>query len=130
MVKLMPMMVMLMSPSCWKKKAFPYRLIDLRTYGIDFYGDVLFTSQSELNTHPARVAAFRKASMDGWSYAMKHQRIIDLIMQNMHHRKSFEHLRFEAKAMWNLMQPDIIENWSYERGVGYVYLGVTDIKAC
>ena len=97
-------------PFLLEEKGIPYRLIDPRAYGIDFYGDVLFTSQSELNTHPERVAAFRKASMDGWRYAMAHpEEIIDLIMQKYAPQKSREHLRFEAKAMWNLMQPDIIE---------------------
>ena len=97
-------------PFLLEEKGIPYRLIDPRTYGIDFYGDVLFTSQNELNAHPERVADFRKASMDGWSYAMKHpEEIIDLIMQKYAPQKSREHLRFEAKAMWNLMQPDIIE---------------------
>ena len=97
-------------PFLLEEKGIPYRLIDPRTYGIDFYGDVLFTSQNELNTHPERVAAFRKASMDGWRYAMKHpEEIIELIMQKYAPQKTREHLRFEAKAMWNLMQPDIIE---------------------
>lgn len=97
-------------PFLLEEKGIPYRLIDPRTYGIDFYGDVLFTSQSELNAHPERVAAFRKASMDGWRYAMAHpEEIIELIMQKYAPQKSREHLRFEAKAMWNLMQPDIIE---------------------
>ena len=97
-------------PFLLEEKGIPYRLIDPRVYGIDFYGDVLFTSQSELNTHPVRVAAFRKASMDGWRYAMAHpEEIIELIMQKYAPQKSSEHLRFEAKAMWNLMQPDIIE---------------------
>lgn len=97
-------------PFLLEEKGIPYRLIDPRAYGIDFYGDVLFTSQSELNTHPERVAAFRKASMDGWRYAMAHpEEIIELIMQKYAPQKSSEHLRFEAKAMWNLMQPDIIE---------------------
>jgi len=97
-------------PFLLEEKGIPYRLIDPRTYGIDFYGDVLFTSQSELNAHPERVAAFRKASMDGWRYAMKHpEEIIELIMQKYAPQKTREHLRFEAKAMWNLMQPDIIE---------------------
>ena len=97
-------------PFLLEEKGIPYRLIDPRVYGIDFYGDVLFTSQSELNTHPERVAAFRKASMDGWRYAMAHpEEIIELIMQKYAPQKSSEHLRFEAKAMWNLMQPDIIE---------------------
>lgn len=97
-------------PFLLEEKGIPYRLIDPRTYGIDFYGDVLFTSQNELNAHPERVAAFRKASMDGWRYAMAHpEEIIELIMQKYAPQKSREHLRFEAKAMWNLMQPDIIE---------------------
>ena len=97
-------------PFLLEEKGIPYRLIDPRAYGIDFYGDVLFTSQSELNTHPERVAAFRKASMDGWRYAMAHpEEIIELIMQKYAPQKSSEHLRFEAKAMWSLMQPDIIE---------------------
>ncbi len=97
-------------PFLLEEKGIPYRLIDPRTYGIDFYGDVLFTSQSELKDHPERVAAFRKVSMDGWRYAMAHpEEIIELIMQKYAPQKSREHLRFEAKAMWNLMQPDIIE---------------------
>ncbi|MDD2344147.1 MAG: diguanylate cyclase [Tolumonas sp.] len=97
-------------PYLLEQKGIPYRLIDPRTYGIDFYGDVLFTSQSELKEHPERVAAFRKASMDGWRYAMANpEEIIDLIMQKYAPQKTRDHLRFEAKAMWNLMQPDIIE---------------------
>lgn len=97
-------------PFLLEQKGIPYRVIDPRTYGIDFYGDVLFTSQKELNEHPERVAAFRQASMDGWRYAMAHpEEIIDLIMHKYAPQKTREHLRFEARAMWNLMQPDIIE---------------------
>ena len=52
-------------PFLLEQKGIPYRIIDPRTYGIDFYGDVLFTSQAELQNNPERVEAFRKASMDG-----------------------------------------------------------------
>lgn len=97
-------------PFLLEQKGIPYRIIDPRTYGIDFYGDVLFTSQAELQNNPERVEAFRKASMDGWRYAMAHpDEIIDLIVNKYAPQKSREHLRFEARAMWNLMQPDIIE---------------------
>lgn len=97
-------------PYLLEQKGIPYRLIDPRAYGIDFYGDVLFTSQTELRNHPERVAAFRQASMDGWRYAMANpEEIIDLIMQKYAPQKTRDHLRFEARAMWNLMQPDIIE---------------------
>ena len=97
-------------PYLLEQQGIPYRIIDPRNYGIDFYGDVLFTSQTEAKQHPARVAAFKKASMQGWQYAMAHpEEIIDLILKKYAPQKSREHLRFEAKAMQNLMQPDIIE---------------------
>ncbi len=97
-------------PFLLEQKGIPYRIIDPRTYGIDFYGDVLFTSQAELQNNPERVEAFRKASMAGWRYAMAHpDEIIDLIVNKYAPQKNREHLRFEARAMWNLMQPDIIE---------------------
>ena len=97
-------------PFLLEQKGIPYHIIDPRTYGIDFYGDVLFTSQAELQNNPERVEAFRKASMDGWRYAMAHpDEIIDLIVNKYAPQKNREHLRFEARAMWNLMQPDIIE---------------------
>jgi diguanylate cyclase (GGDEF)-like protein len=88
----------------------PYRLIDPRSYGIDFYGDVLFTSTQELEHHPKRVEAFRKASMQGWNYAMAHpEEMIDLIVRKYAPEKSVEQLRFEARKMATLMQPEFIE---------------------
>lgn len=97
-------------PFLLQQQGIPYRIIDPRNYGIDFYGDVLFTSQTEAKQHPARVAAFKKASMLGWQYAMTHpEEIIDLILKKYAPQKSREHLRFEASAMQDLMQTDIIE---------------------
>ena len=55
-----------------EQKGIPYQLIDPRVYGIDFYGDVLFTSRNELQRHPERVRNFRSASLRGWRYAMEH----------------------------------------------------------
>jgi diguanylate cyclase (GGDEF)-like protein len=97
-------------PFLLEQKGILYRMIDPRAYGIDFYGDVLFTSTKELKEHPDRVAAFRKASMDGWRYAMANpDEIIDLILKKYAPLKTRKHLQFEAKAMWDLMQPDIID---------------------
>ncbi len=97
-------------PFLLEQKGIPYRLIDPRAYGIDFYGDVLFTSQAELQKNPDQVAAFYQASMAGWRYAMAHpEEIIDIIINKYAPQKSREHLRFEARTMRNLMQPDIIE---------------------
>ncbi len=48
----------------------PFVLYTPLDAGIDFYGDVLFTSEVELAAHPDRVRAFREASLRGWRHAM------------------------------------------------------------
>ena len=56
------------------RAGFAYHTYTPRSVGIDFYGDNLFTSEQELKNHPARVKAFRAASLRGWNYAMAHRR--------------------------------------------------------
>ena len=41
-------------------------------YGIDFYGDSLFTHASLIAADPAAVERFRQASLKGWEYALEH----------------------------------------------------------
>lgn len=80
------------------------------SYGVDFYGDSLFTSSQEVREHPERVAAFRRASLRGWEYAMQHtEETIDLILAKYNPRKSRAHLQFEAKAIKNLILPDLVD---------------------
>ena len=47
-------------------------VITNQPYGVDFYGDILFTSEHEVDRHPERVAAFLRATKKGWAYALKH----------------------------------------------------------
>ena len=50
-------------------------------YGVDLYGDILFTSQAQAQAHPERTAAFVRATKKGWEYAMAHEaEMADLIM--------------------------------------------------
>lgn len=78
-------------------------------YGIDFYGDILFTTRDELNSHPERVAAFRRAVIKGWHYALDHtEEMIQLIKNKYQSRLSLEHLRFEAEQTRKLIVPDLI----------------------
>lgn len=78
-------------------------------YGVDFYSDILFTTREEIKNNPERVKAFREASIKGWEYAMKNpEEIIDLILAEYGSEKSRPHLQFEAKAMQNLIMPDLI----------------------
>jgi len=82
-------------------RGIDYRIISPEQYGIDFYGDVLLTSQKMVNDHPDTVSAFREASLDGWKYAIEHQEeIVDLILDKYNSQnKSREHLLFEARAI-------------------------------
>ncbi|HEY0907252.1 MAG TPA: ABC transporter substrate-binding protein, partial [Methylophilus sp.] len=48
-------------------------IISNQKYGVDFYGDVLFTTQQELAAHPERVAKFVRATKRGWAYALAHR---------------------------------------------------------
>ena len=71
-------------PYFLKVRSIPVSIISPRTYGIDFYGDCLFTSEQELKEHPKQVKAFREASLRGWEYAMAHpEEIVDLIKKSM-----------------------------------------------
>ena len=81
-----------------------------RDVGLDFYGDTLFTTESELREHPARAKAVREATLRGWRYAMAHQgEIADLIRARYPERHSREHLLFEAREIVALLEQDLIE---------------------
>jgi PAS domain S-box-containing protein len=82
-------------------------------YGIDFYGDILFTSRSYLEKNPDLVEKFRQASFLGWEYAMRHkEEICDYILtlpgvagRNV----TKAALLFEADEMEKLILPQLVE---------------------
>ncbi|WP_161599015.1 GGDEF domain-containing protein [Aidingimonas lacisalsi] len=82
-------------------------------YGIDFYGDTLFTHQQLAEHQPERVAAFRDASIRGWEYALEHpEAVAELILQHYgtrHPRYDEAFLVHEAAQIRELMQPNLIE---------------------
>ncbi len=87
-----------------------YNQFSPRMSGIDFYGDNFFTLASELEEHPQRVKAFREATLRGWRYAMQNpDEMVQLIYGRYSQRHSIGHLQFEAKAMYELMQPELID---------------------
>ncbi len=97
-------------PYFMKKIGVPVTVLNPATYGIDFYSDMLFTSEDEVENHPDRVKKFRKASLRGWKYAMQNkEEIIDLILSKYKSARARDHLRFEANAMAALILPDLIE---------------------
>ena len=52
-------------PFLLKERGISYSFLRPQSYGIDFYGDSLFTIEEEIREHPKRVRAFREASLKG-----------------------------------------------------------------
>ena len=82
-------------------------------YGIDFYGDVLFTTQEEMNNRPEVAEKFRRASFRGWEYALNHvEEMVTYILALPDVRQrgvTRAQLMHEALAMKNLILPELIE---------------------
>lgn len=95
-------------PFFLKQRGIDFTIISPINYGIDFYSDILFTTEQEVEQHPARVAAFRRATLAGWRYAMDHPaEIVDLLITKYKVPKTREHLQFEANAMRQLILPSL-----------------------
>ncbi len=82
-------------------------------YGLDFYGDVLFTTQDQVSDHPERTAAFLRATRKGWDYAFSHEaEMVGLIlgMEGVAQRGlTRESLSREATEMRAYILPDVVE---------------------
>lgn len=88
----------------------PYSQFSPRSAGIDFYGDVLFTSEQELKRHPDRVRRFVEATLRGWYYALSHrEELVHLIHADYSQRHTPAHLLFEAEQTRRLMTPELVE---------------------
>ena len=97
-------------PFSLQAQGIEYNLIDPRTYGIDFYGDILFSHEDYVNEHPDRVAKFREATLSGWRYALEHpDEIIELILQSYPTLKNKQELEYEAQETIKLMVPMLVD---------------------
>jgi len=94
----------------FETKNIPYRMFRPQDFGLDFYGDTLLTTDAELVNHPERTAAFHRASIKGWEYALSHiDEMIDLIKSKYDSQnKSRDYLRFEADEILALMIPEVV----------------------
>lgn len=97
-------------PYQFKLNGVKVRTIRPINYGVDFYGDSLFTSQQEAMAHPQRVEAFLRAVVRGWDYAFENQdETIALIRTQYAPEKTIEQLTFEAQTLYSLTLPDLVE---------------------
>ncbi len=91
-----------------EKEEIPYKLFKPEKYGIDFYGNFIFTNSDRLKTDKKTVDAFVEASNKGWLYALSH---LDEAIQITSHysKKSLEALRYEADKTVPLIAADKIK---------------------
>ena len=93
-----------------KAAGVDFQLYTARSVDIDFYSDVLFTTETEAHGHPARVAAVVEAVRRGWHYAMAHpEEMARLIAERYGERKSYDHLLYEAEQSRPLMALDVVD---------------------
>ena len=96
-------------PFTLKQQNIAINIIKPENYGIDFYGDLLFTSAQEIQKHPQRAERFKRASIKGWRYAMDYpEELVQLIHQEYAPKLSIEHLRYEAQETAKLILADFI----------------------
>ena len=104
-------------PYSFRKLGLRFNIINPQNYGIDFYGDLLFTSRNELQNHPGRSERFLRASLKGWEYALAHpEAVIGLLQKQYHSRYSAGQLRYEAEETRKLIKPDTIPLGQIEPG--------------
>lgn len=88
-------------PFTMAERGYKVNLILPRHFGVDLYGDMLFTSSALAQANPAQVEAMRRAVARGWEYALDNkEEIVDLIFRRYNtQNKSRAALLNEAKAI-------------------------------
>jgi len=86
------------------EKGVASTILNPKDYGFDFYGDIVYTTKSQVENYPEETAAFYEATMKGWKYAFEHiDETIEVIHKSYNsQRKSKTALRFEAEELKKL----------------------------
>lgn len=104
------------------KENIPLKVIHPAEYGVDFYGDTLFTSSKLANKNPELVERFRRASIKGWYYALEHpQEITELIVNRLPRADASPDLEDELKTFNTYQAKKVLEVTHYPLvGVGNI----------
>jgi diguanylate cyclase (GGDEF)-like protein len=104
-------------PFYFKQRGIDINIINPSNYGLDMYGDMLFTNKKEAKNHPDRVEKIKKATLKGWKYALEHkEEMINIIKTKYAKDKSIEHLRYEADAIEEIIQHKSIPLGTLDKG--------------
>ena len=97
-------------PFYFQEKGIDIQVINPINYGIDFYDDILFTSEENVRKYPERTQKFLQASMKGWQYALNNKdEVISWFKTKYPSAKSINSLHFEAEQTEKMILPHLIE---------------------
>ena len=93
-----------------RELGIPFHIVDPKSFDIQSYASLVFTSQKLSEAYPDRVRAFKEATIRGWNYALDHkEEVVDLILQHYPVVKSREALLNEAELSASYIRPPGVE---------------------
>lgn len=96
-------------PFKYQDRAIELNILDPASYGIDFYGDLIFTTESLVNYDKDKVSKFVRASKKGWKYALENKKeISQLIIDKYNPKLKIDSLLAEARATENQIKPGFV----------------------
>ncbi|MDQ5911117.1 MAG: two-component system, sensor histidine kinase and response regulator [Pseudomonadota bacterium] len=102
-------------PYALQQQHIPYKTLRPRNYGVDFYGDSLFTHARWVDRNPEALQRFVEATRQGWHYALDHpEAVADRIAQDLPRRIPFvegnaqDLNRFQIAGVAELIQHDLV----------------------
>jgi diguanylate cyclase (GGDEF)-like protein len=113
-------------PYLLRARGIGFNVFAPKDYGVDFYGDILLTTEATLKSSPDMVARFHEATLRGWAHAVENpEATVDLIMRYYNTRdKSRDHLMFEAREVVSMIMPELVpvgymhrERWERIEGI-------------
>ena len=96
-------------PFIYQEEGFDVQIINPSNYGIDFYGDLLYSSEAYVRENPERAIAFRDASLQGWQYALQYpDEVIEWLQSKYASKKSVAALQYEANVIRQMVAPEFV----------------------
>lgn len=93
-----------------RRAGVEFTVLHPRDFGVDFYSEVLFTSQEYLDRRPGVVARFREATLRGWAEAFNDlEGTARLIREQYAPTLSIEALVDEGRVLRRLAHVDTVE---------------------
>ncbi|MFQ3229419.1 diguanylate cyclase [Reinekea sp.] len=96
-------------PYIYQQAGYDVQIIDPANYGIDFYGDLIYSSERYVSKYPERAIAFKEASLLGWRYALDNpSEVINWLQNKYPSGKTIEALNYEADVIRKMIASDFV----------------------